>query len=72
MSPFGGSRITIQSSLMRAYTQEGGSVFFAHCNYCRIHVLGKMTPAMSHSLTTKAWSVRQMLETYQFQWGTHT
>lgn len=35
---------------------------FAHYNYCRKHRTLKMTPAMAHGLTTKIWTVRELLE----------
>jgi IS1 family transposase len=39
------------------------ALFFAHYNFCRKHrSLKGMTPAMAHGLSTKVWSVRQLLE----------
>jgi hypothetical protein len=39
------------------------AMLFCHYNYCRKHAALKgMTPAMEHGLSTKVWSVRQMLE----------
>ena len=35
---------------------------FAHYNYCSNHGTPKMAPAMIHGLTTKIWSVRELVK----------
>jgi IS1 family transposase/transposase-like protein len=47
-------------------------VMFAHYNYCRIHRSLKMTPAMTHGLTTEAWTARKLIEEVCGAEGSHT
>jgi transposase-like protein/IS1 family transposase len=56
-------RLTYCFSKKWANHRAALAVFFCHYNYCRTHkALGKLTPAMSHGLTTEVWSVRRMIE----------
>jgi hypothetical protein len=38
------------------------ALWFAHDNYCRVHMTLKTTPAVAAGLTDHAWSVLELLE----------
>ena len=38
------------------------ALFFAYYNYCRVHQTLKCTPAVQAGLTTRTWSVAELLE----------
>lgn len=38
------------------------ALFFAYCNFCRVHSTIKTTPAVAAGLTDHVWTVKELLE----------
>jgi transposase-like protein/IS1 family transposase len=58
------ARLTYCFSKKWANHRAGLALMFCHYNYCRKHAsLKGLTPAMAHGLSTKVWTVREMIET---------
>ena len=37
------------------------SLYFAYCNFCRIHQSLRVTPAMEASVTDHAWTIEELV-----------
>lgn len=58
------NRLTYCFSKRRDNHRAAPATLFMHYNYCRKHsALKRLTPTMSHGLSTEVWSVRKMIET---------
>jgi len=56
------TRLTNAFSKKLENLQAAVALHFAHYNFCRIHKTLRVTPAMAAGITTKLWSIGDLLD----------